>query len=134
MKGGKVRLIKDVPQDLPEVLSDQDKLKQIIINLLSNALKFTEEGEVRLSAAVQDASLRITVSDTGIGIRSDALEYIFEEFRQVDGSSTRKYGGTGLGLTIASQLVKAHKGRIWVESEVGTGSTFSVSLPVAAVA
>ena len=131
VKGGKVRLIKDVPQDLPEVLSDQDKLKQIIINLLSNALKFTEEGEVRLSAALKDASLRITVSDTGIGIRSDALEYIFEEFRQADGSSTRKYGGTGLGLSITKKLTELLGGTIDVQSVEGKGSTFTIILPLA---
>jgi signal transduction histidine kinase/CheY-like chemotaxis protein len=129
VKGGKVRLIKDVPQDLPEVMSDQDKLKQIIINLLSNALKFTEEGEVRLSAALKDASLRITVSDTGIGIRSDALGYIFEEFRQVDGSSTRKYGGTGLGLSITKKLTELLGGTIDVQSVEGKGSTFTITLP-----
>jgi signal transduction histidine kinase len=129
VKGGKVRLIKDVPQDLPEVMSDQDKLKQIIINLLSNALKFTEEGEVRLSAALKDASLRITVSDTGIGIRSDALEYIFEEFRQADGSSTRKYGGTGLGLSITKKLTELLGGTIDVQSVEGKESTFTITLP-----
>ena len=129
VKGGKVRLIKDVPQDLPEVLSDQDKLKQIIINLLSNALKFTEEGEVRLSAALKDASLRITVSDTGIGIRSDALEYIFEEFRQADGSSTRKYGGTGLGLSITKKLTELLGGTIDLQSVEGKGSSFTITLP-----
>ena len=131
VKGGKVRLIKDLPQDLPEVQSDQDKLKQIIINLLSNALKFTEEGEVKLSAALKDASLRITVSDTGIGIRSDALEYIFEEFRQVDGSSTRKYGGTGLGLSITKKLTELLGGTIDVQSVEGKGSTFTITLPLA---
>lgn len=131
VKGGKVRLIKDLPQDLPEMLSDQDKLKQIIINLLSNALKFTEEGEVKLSAALKDASLRMTVSDTGIGIRSDALEYIFEEFRQVDGSSTRKYGGTGLGLSITKKLTELLGGTIDVQSVEGKGSTFTITLPLA---
>jgi signal transduction histidine kinase/CheY-like chemotaxis protein len=131
VKSGNVRLIKDVPQDLPEVMSDQDKLKQIIINLLSNALKFTEEGEVRLSAVVKDSSLRIAVSDTGIGIRSDALGYIFEEFRQVDGSSTRKYGGTGLGLSITKKLTELLGGTIDVQSVEGKGSTFTITLPLA---
>ena len=98
------QLVKEVPEDLPEMLSDQDKLKQIIINLLSNALKFTEKGEVKLSAAVEDASLKIAVSDTGVGIPADALDYIFDEFRQVDGSSTREHGGTGLGLSITKKL------------------------------
>lgn len=131
VKAGKVRLTKEVPLDLPEVASDLDKLKQIIINLLSNALKFTEEGEVRLSATLENASLRIAVSDTGIGIPSDALEYIFDEFRQVDGSSTREHGGTGLGLSITKKLTHLLGGTIDVSSIVGKGSTFTVTLPFA---
>jgi signal transduction histidine kinase/CheY-like chemotaxis protein len=130
VKGGWVRLLKEVPDDLPEVLSDQDKLKQIIINLLSNALKFTEEGEVKLSAALEDASLRIAVSDTGTGIPSDALEYIFDEFRQADGSSTRKHGGTGLGLSITKKLTHLLGGTVDVSSVEGEGSTFTVTLPL----
>jgi signal transduction histidine kinase/CheY-like chemotaxis protein len=128
---GKVRLLKVMPDDLPEVLSDQDKLKQIIINLLSNALKFTQEGEVKLSAAVEDASLRIAVSDTGIGLSPDALEYIFDEFRQADGSSTREHGGTGLGLSITKKLIHLLGGTIAVSSVEGKGSTFTVTLPLA---
>ena len=129
-KGGKVRLLKEVPDDLPEVLSDQDKLKQVIINLLSNALKFTEEGEVKLSAALEDASLKIAVSDTGIGISSDALEYIFDEFRQADGSSTRKHRGTGLGLSITRKLTHILGGTVDVSSVEGQGSSFTVTLPL----
>jgi signal transduction histidine kinase/CheY-like chemotaxis protein len=131
VKVGRVRLTKEVPHDLPEVASDQDKLKQIIINLLSNALKFTEEGEVKLSAAIEGTSLRISVSDTGIGIPSNALEYIFDEFRQVDGSSTREHGGTGLGLSITKKLTHLLGGTIDVSSIEGKGSTFTVTLPLA---
>lgn len=131
VKGDSVRLLKEVPEDLPEVLSDQDKLKQIIINLLSNALKFTEEGEVKLSAVLEDALLKIAISDTGIGISSHALQYIFDEFRQVDGSSTRKYGGTGLGLSITKKLVNLLGGTIDVSSVEGEGSTFVVTIPLA---
>ena len=130
IKEGKVQLIKKVPEDLPEMLSDQDKLKQIIINLLSNALKFTENGEVKLSAAVEDASLKIAVSDTGAGIPADALEYIFDEFRQVDGSSTREHGGTGLGLSITKKLTHILGGTIEASSVEGKGSTFTVILPL----
>jgi signal transduction histidine kinase/CheY-like chemotaxis protein len=130
VKKGRVRLTKEMPNDLPKVLSDQDKLKQIIINLLSNALKFTEEGEVKLSAARQDASLNISVSDTGIGIPSDALEYIFDEFRQVDGSSTREHRGTGLGLSITKKLTLLLGGTIDVSSVEGNGSTFTVIFPL----
>ena len=130
VKEGKVRLIKEMPEDLPEMLSDQDKLKQIIINLLSNALKFTEKGEVKLSAAVEDTSLKITVSDTGVGIPADALKYIFDEFRQVDGSSTREHGGTGLGLSITRKLTHILGGTIAATSVEGEGSTFTVILPL----
>jgi CheY-like chemotaxis protein/anti-sigma regulatory factor (Ser/Thr protein kinase) len=130
VKEGRVQLLKEVPENLPEALNDQDKLKQIIINLLSNALKFTEEGEVKLSAALENGSLRIAVSDTGAGLPSDALEYIFDEFRQVDGSSTRKHGGTGLGLSITKKLIHLLGGTIDVRSVEGEGSTFTVTLPL----
>ena len=118
----------DVPDDFPEVLSDPDKLKQILINLLSNALKFTEEGEVKLSAAREAASLSIAVADTGTGIPSDALAYIFDEFRQVDGSTTRKHGGTRLGLSITEELTHLLGGTIAVSSTEGKGATFTVTL------
>jgi signal transduction histidine kinase/DNA-binding response OmpR family regulator len=130
LKKEAVQLVKEVPPDLPELATDEDKLKQIIINLLSNALKFTEEGEVRVSAKVEDTNVKIAVSDTGIGIPSHALEYIFDEFRQVDGSSTRKYGGTGLGLSITKKLTHLLGGTIDVSSVEGEGSTFTVTLPV----
>ena len=124
-----VRLIKDIPEDLAEMQSDPDKLKQIIINLLSNALKFTDRGEVKLSARLETDSLSIIVSDTGVGIPDDALEYIFDEFRQVDGSSTRRHGGTGLGLSITKKLTKMLGGAIEASSVEGKGSTFTISLP-----
>jgi signal transduction histidine kinase/CheY-like chemotaxis protein len=130
VKSEGVHLVKEVPQDLPELVTDQDKLKQIIINLLSNALKFTEEGEVRLSAALEDSDLKIAVCDTGIGIPSDAIKYIFDEFRQVDGSSTRRHGGTGLGLSISKKLAHLLGGTIDVSSAEGEGSTFTVTLPL----
>ena len=131
LKREKVQLLKVMPDHLPEVLSDQDKLKQIIINLLSNALKFTEEGEVKLSVLLDDTSLKVAVSDTGTGIPSDALEYIFDEFRQVDGSSTRRHGGTGLGLSITKKLTHLLDGTIDVSSIEGKGSTFTITLPLA---
>ena len=130
VKRNRVRLVKEVSENLPEVLSDQDKLNQIILNLMSNALKFTEEGEVKLSAVLEDSLLKIAVSDTGIGIPSDALKYIFDEFRQVDGSSTRKHGGTGLGLSITKKLVHLLGGTIDVSSVEGEGSTFTVTIPM----
>ena len=130
VKRDRVRLVKEIPGNLPEVFSDQDKLKQIIINVLSNALKFTEEGEVKLSAVLEDSLLKIAVSDTGIGIPSHALQYIFDEFRQVDGSSTRRHGGTGLGLSITKKLAHLLGGTIDVSSVEGDGSTFTVTIPL----
>lgn len=115
-----------IAEDLPdEIISDPLRLRQVLINLLSNAIKFTDRGEIKLSVSLQSPNvLLFSVSDTGIGIPSDMLENIFESFIQVDGSSTRKHGGTGLGLTIAEQLVKMMGGKIWVQSELGKGSTF----------
>ncbi|MDI6687616.1 MAG: response regulator [Desulfobacterales bacterium] len=114
------------------IYCDTDKLRQILVNLLGNAAKFTEKGGISVSAAVKKGELRdeviIKVSDTGIGIPADAIKYIFEPFRQVNGSLTREYNGTGLGLNICYNLVKLLGGKIEVESEVGKGSTFTVTL------
>lgn len=112
------------------LLGDDDALSKIGQNLLSNAFKFTEKGRVTLDVKRKDNTWQIIVSDTGIGIPSHAHEYIFDEFRQVDGSSTRKYGGTGLGLAIVQKLVRLMDGTIQLESQVGEGSTFTVTLPL----
>jgi signal transduction histidine kinase len=117
--------------DLPDwVYTDKNRLIQIVDNLLSNALKFTKQGEVKLAISWRDEVLRIAVSDTGIGIPDEALEYIFDEFRQIDGSTSREYGGTGLGLAIVRKLCRALDGEVTVNSTVGKGSAFSVTLPV----
>lgn len=114
--------------------TDPKKLQQILMHLLTNALKFTETGEIALEvrtiAGRGDAFVEMSVSDTGIGISQRDQEVIFEEFRQVDGSSTRKYGGTGLGLSLCKKLAQSLGGRIEVESEIGQGSTFSLILPL----
>lgn len=120
------RVSADVPDDL---IGDDVRLRQVLVNLLSNALKFTEEGKIELSVDMLEQSgdqvrLQFAVGDTGIGIPADKLELIFESFRQVDSSTTRRYGGTGLGLTICSELVRLMEGEMWVESTVGSGSTF----------
>ena len=107
------------------LLGDPLRLRQIVMNLLGNAVKYTDQGSVRLLVG---GSLRLDVIDTGIGIPEDKLTSIFDEFVQADSSVTRRYGGTGLGLTIAKKLVELHGGRIWVESEVGRGSAFHVEL------
>jgi len=113
----------------PTVVGDRVRLRQILVNLLSNALKFTERGSVRVELNEADSEIEIAVSDTGIGISPDQQEHIFDEFRQLDQTTTRKYSGTGLGLAIARSLVELMRGQIEVESELGQGSTFRVTLP-----
>jgi signal transduction histidine kinase len=122
-----------IDENLPYALADGQRLRQIVLNLISNALKFTEKGGVTLHCSVLERyeMLRICVQDTGIGISPAALDYIFEAFRQADGSTTRRFGGTGLGLTIARKLVELQGGEVAVESIVGQGSTFSFTLPIA---
>lgn len=126
-----IELICHIDRDVPEALTgDPIRLRQVLTNLLGNAIKFTDEGEIVLRISIDETAsgrvaLRFSVRDTGIGIPKDRQAAIFEAFTQVDGSSTRKYGGTGLGLTIANELVTLMGGRLWVESEPGHGSTFS---------
>jgi len=128
-----LELIVDVDDAVPDTLrGDPGRLRQILINLLGNAIKFTPHGEVVLRVVSEAASppevlLHFAVSDTGIGIPLDRQQHVFEAFTQADGSTTRTYGGTGLGLTIASKLVHLMGGRVWVESEAGKGSTFHFS-------
>ena len=125
-----LELLCDVSPDVPEiVVGDPGRLRQILINLIGNALKFTREGEialkVRTEVAEQAASiLHFTVADTGVGIAAEKLSTIFESFNQADTSTTREFGGTGLGLTISKRLIEMMGGRIWVESELGVGSRF----------
>jgi signal transduction histidine kinase len=130
LKDGRVRLITEIAPGIPALNTDREKLKQIILNLLSNAAKFTAKGEIKVSAWQENGSLKLTVSDTGIGMEKEALNIIFEEFRQADMSSTRKYGGTGLGLAIVKRLANLLGGDIGVESEVGKGSKFTITLPM----
>ena len=116
---------------LGELVGDERKVKQVVLNLLSNAVKFTPEGgRISLKAGLTDGTVEISVTDTGIGIAPDDQAAIFEEFRQVGTDETREQEGTGLGLTLAKKFVELHGGRIWVESEVGRGSTFTFTLPV----
>jgi len=110
--------------------TDRTKVKQIVLNLISNAVKFTARGTVSVSTRANGEQVRIAVSDTGIGIRPQDLEVIFEEFRQVDQSRTREYGGTGLGLSITRKLIALLGGDIAVASQYGRGSTFTVMLPL----
>ncbi|HEY6285426.1 MAG TPA: ATP-binding protein [Ktedonobacteraceae bacterium] len=131
-----LQLTLEMEDSLPMVLADSHRIRQVVINMVSNALKFTEKGGVTIQCALLDRydMLRISVNDTGIGISPAALDYIFEAFRQADGSTTRRFGGTGLGLTIARKLIELQGGEVSVESVVGQGSTFSFTLPVASTA
>jgi len=116
---------------LPELLyGDEESISKVAINLLGNAIKFTEQGLVKLALEHSDDTWSIVVEDTGIGIPPHAREFIFEEFRQVDQTSKRKYGGTGLGLAIVQKYTRAMGGIVNVKSEQGKGSTFTVSLPL----
>ncbi len=125
-----VKLRKDIQKDLPKIYTDQEKLKQILINLLSNAAKFTHQGEIRVVARTIAGRLEITVWDTGIGMSADALEKVFTEFQQADSSTTRAYGGTGLGLSISRRFARLLCGDIHVASQLGKGSQFTLVLPL----
>ncbi len=161
LAGKNVALINNIDSSVPRIFADENRLQQILHNLLGNAIKFTHKGSVTVGASVcretkddrfaetRDENtahppspftihpspvagfLQISVSDTGIGIPSDKFESIFTSFAQVDSSTAREYGGTGLGLAVTKQLVELHGGKIWVESEVGKGSTFYFTLPLA---
>jgi two-component system sensor histidine kinase/response regulator len=116
------------------VVSDPVRVRQVLINLVGNALKFTERGEVVIGVTLTppgklENALHFTVRDTGIGIAPDKINLIFSAFSQADGSTTRKYGGTGLGLTITRRLIELMGGKVWVESQLGHGSTFHFTLP-----
>ncbi|RMG19685.1 MAG: response regulator [Bacteroidetes bacterium] len=148
-----LRLLNSIPADCPQLWADENRLQQILHNLIGNAIKFTEAGEVKVGIAdtsrqaphngqaqiaagnphpqARGKMLTFYVSDTGIGIPPEKQSLIFEQFQQGDGSTARLYGGTGLGLSITRQLVELHGGKIWVESEMGKGSVFYVSLPIA---
>jgi signal transduction histidine kinase len=127
----KLNVTLDLAKDLPPLVSDRQKVKQILLNLLSNSLKFTHHGGVTMAAGfnARERSILLSVVDTGIGIASPDQERIFEDFRQLDNSPTRAYGGTGLGLSICRRLAQMLDGRISVHSEVGKGSTFTLTLP-----
>ena len=123
-----LELVNEVPPGAPPVLADEDRLQQILHNLLGNAVKFTETGAVRVRAIEEEGRVRVQVIDTGPGIAPEHHERIFESFEQVEDSATREHGGTGLGLAVSRQLVQLHGSDIALESRVGAGSTFSFAL------
>jgi signal transduction histidine kinase len=131
LEGKDILLSNDIDPDSPPVLADEDRLQQILLNLVGNAIKFTHEGEVRLFSEVREGYVAISISDTGIGIPNEKAAAVFKSFEQVDASTSREYGGTGLGLSVTKQLVELHGGEIGFESEVGVGSTFTFTLPIA---
>ncbi len=134
IQGKTIQLINGVPENLPTAHGDENRLQQVLYNLVGNAIKFTEQGHIRIGARLKEDNgtemLEMYVEDTGIGIPEEQQDIIFQEFEQGDGSAARKYAGTGLGLSISRRLAELHGGSMWVESEVGRGSTFFFTLPV----
>jgi signal transduction histidine kinase len=128
----KLTLKTEVAKSLPVGLGDEQRLTQVLLNLVGNAIKFTDTGEVRVTAKAFNGHFAVSVTDTGPGIPEEHQMRIFEQFHQVDSSNTKAKGGTGLGLAIAKQIVEMHGGRIWVESTLGKGSTFQMELPTRA--
>lgn len=126
-----IQLINKISPDLPLVIADENRVQQILFNLVGNAIKFTESGTVEVKAKVNEQYLSIAVTDTGIGIPTSKLDRIFQPFEQANGSISRQYGGTGLGLAVTKQLVELHQGKIEVRSVLGEGSRFVFTLPLA---
>lgn len=126
----RLRLDLHLPPELPTLFADREKVAHILGNLFGNAIEFTPAGgRVWIRARAEDGELSVEVGDNGIGIAPEHHDFIFEEFAQVDSSTARQHHGTGLGLTIAQKLVELHRGRIWVESELGGGSRFYFTIP-----
>lgn len=131
VKDKPIKLLTDVPEDLPQVVADARRIRQVLTNLLGNAGKFTEEGSIKVAAAYDDYQVIVSVQDTGIGIPPERLHAVFEQFEQVDSSSSRRYQGTGLGVPLSREFVRMHGGDMWIQrSVVGEGTTFCFSLPL----
>lgn len=130
-KNKNIELITNIQKDIPPVLADRMQLERVFINLLGNAVKFTpEDGKITIKTHTEDKVIQVDISDTGIGIPPDSLSMVFEEFYRVDNPINQQVRGTGLGLSLVKHIIEAHKGRIWVESKPGKGSTFSFTLPI----
>jgi signal transduction histidine kinase len=121
----------DLPSELPRVMIDPRRIRQVLTNLIGNAIKYSQKGQIAVACEVEENHVVVSVSDQGEGIPPQYLGRIFERFFQVDGASTRRVGGSGLGLAISRSIIEAHDGRIWVESVAGQGSTFRFTLPLA---
>ena len=129
-KNKKLALTIELPKTLPVAHGDERRLTQVLLNLVGNAIKFTDKGEVAIKAASVNGSVTLSVHDTGPGIAEADQRKIFEEFQQANSSTTKEKGGTGLGLAISKRIVEMHGGRLWVESSLGHGSTFSFTVPI----
>lgn len=125
-----VKLVIDLDDNLPRVGFDNDRIPQVLDNIVNNAIKFTADGSITITTRKEDGFIRISVKDTGIGIKSEDISKLFQRFEQLDKGVDRKTGGTGLGLAISKEIVETHKGKIWAESEYGKGSTFHFTLPI----
>jgi signal transduction histidine kinase len=128
--GKKLNFKVDVQPDMPPARGDERRLTQVLLNLVGNSIKFTDVGDVVIKATATDGSFNLSVHDTGPGISEADQAKLFQEFQQADNSITKAKGGTGLGLAISKRIIELHGGRIWVESQPGQGSTFSLTLPV----
>jgi signal transduction histidine kinase len=124
-----IKIVKDLPEELPVLIGNNRRLRQVMLNLIGNAIKYTLEGQICISAKLEGDSIHLIVQDTGIGISPEDQQRIFEPFEQARNGLDNVIG-TGLGLPIAKQLVELHDGQIWVESQVGIGSNFHVHLPL----
>ncbi|MDF1865033.1 MAG: ATP-binding protein [Saprospiraceae bacterium] len=131
VKGKNIQLQNEIPKDLSLILADENRLQQILLNLVGNSIKFTEQGSIKITAKEQANWMEVSIIDTGVGISKGKLLHIFESFEQADATTQRTYGGAGLGLTISRQLVELHGGQISVQSEENIGSTFSFTVPLA---
>lgn len=130
IRGKPIQVIQNIRESLPKVLADKDKLMQVIINLMTNAIKFTEEGCIVCTARRLQGEIILSITDTGIGIKEEDKKYIFDKFSQVGDNLTSRPRGTGLGLAICKHIIEEHGGEIWAESEVGKGTDFSFSIPI----
>jgi signal transduction histidine kinase len=119
----------DIDESIPRISFDKDRIVGVLTNLVSNAIKYTEKGNITISTKQEDDTVRVAVQDTGIGIKAEDIKKLFQVFEQLDSTRDKKKGGTGLGLAISSDIILAHKGKIWAESKEGKGSTFYFTIP-----
>ena len=130
IRNRKLNLIANLAKGLPKVICDRDKITQVLANLLNNAIKFTEKGDITIVTTHGTNFVQVSVKDSGQGIREEDLPKLFQQFEQLEKGFARKTGGTGLGLAICKEIIKKHRGEIWVESKVGKGTIFHFILPI----